>query len=514
MKRKTDLLMYPAVKLLVPLSLGIAVGDAVVDKVGPVWWWAMAVGMVVAASVMRHRKYIQSLLLLVAVFMTGAALVADRELSMQVKLPERIAGFNAVLLSEPVIHGKVVQTDLMVIRENGLLKVKASIFRDTLTNRYRSLHTGDGIEGMAYLEKPMNFSDATFDYARWLRLHGFSAETFLCPDQWRKKKVNLHPMSFFQRSLLTAAICRQKLMKKLADNLEGNALAVVTAMTLGDRHLLGKELKEDYSITGASHVLALSGLHLTVVYGLLMLLLGRVERLLPGLRRKGISELTVLFAVWSYVVLVGMSSSVVRSAMMLTIYSFVSLLNRDRLSVNTLALTAVIMLFCNPLSLFDIGFQLSFVSVWSILLFYPLLYQTLSSRYLKHCAAGRWLWGMTAVSVAAQLGTAPLIVFYFCRFSTVFIPGSLIAVPGTMMIIWSSVFMLILSPFPVLSSFFGQMAGQLVYCQDTALHWLASFPWASIGNLHVTLLQLAVYYAMLMGVWLLWSFLAEKTDFR
>ena len=88
-------------------------------------------------------------------------------------------------------------------------------------------------------------------------------------------------------------------MKKLTDNLEGDALAVVTAMTLGDRHLLGKELKEDYSITGASHVLALSGLHLTVVYGLLMLLLGRVERLLPGLRRKGISELTVLFAVWS-----------------------------------------------------------------------------------------------------------------------------------------------------------------------------------------------------------------------
>ena len=404
--------MYPAVKLLVPLSLGIAVGDAVVDEVGPVWWWAMAVGMVIAASVMRHRKYIQSLLLLVAVFMTGAALVADRELSMQVKLPERIAGFNAVLLSEPVIHGKVVQTDLMVIRGNGLLKVKASILRDTLTNRYRSLHTGDGIEAMAYLEKPMNFSDATFDYARWLRLHGFSAETFICPDQWRKKKVNLHLMSFFQRSLLTAAICRQKLMKKLTDNLEGDALAVVTAMTLGDRHLLGKELKEDYSITGASHVLALSGLHLTVVYGLLMLLLGRVERLLPGLRWKGISDLTVLFAVWSYVVLVGMSSSVVRSAMMLTIYSFVSLLNRDRLSVNTLALTAVIMLFCNPLSLFDIGFQLSFVSVWSILLFYPLLYQTLSSRYLKHCAAGRWLWGMTAVSVAAQLGTAPLIAFY------------------------------------------------------------------------------------------------------
>ena len=68
MKRKMDLLMYPAVKLLVPLSLGIAVGDAVVDRVGPVWWWAMAVGMVIAAFVIRHRKYIQSLLLLVAVF--------------------------------------------------------------------------------------------------------------------------------------------------------------------------------------------------------------------------------------------------------------------------------------------------------------------------------------------------------------------------------------------------------------------------------------------------------------
>ena len=96
----------------------------------------------------------------------------------------------------------------------------------------------------------------------------------------------------------------------------------------------------------------------------------------------------------------------------------VTLLNRERLSVNTLALTAIIMLVSNPNSLFDIGFQLSFISVWSILLFYPLIYELIPLQQKKSLFVIRWLWGMIAVSLAAQLGTAPLIAFYFGRVST------------------------------------------------------------------------------------------------
>ena len=502
--------MYPSVKLLVPLVLGIAVGDTLGDDISSVYWWIMTVSMIVITFVVWRKKYLQSLLLLFTVFLIGGTFVSMKRQRTHIQLPNTQITFKAVLLSTPVIHGKVIQTDLMVMTEGEPMKVKASILRDTITNRYQTLYLGDGIEATAYLEEPMNFSDATFDYAQWLKRHGYFAETFIFYNQWQKTKVSLRQMSFLQRTSLAASIHRDRLMKVLETNLDSTHLAIVSAMTLGDKHLISKDIKEDYSITGASHVLALSGLHLTILYSLLLFIMSWCERILPRIFKRGISELLILFILWGYVVLVGMSSSVVRSAVMLTIYSFVTLLNRERLSVNTLALTAIILLVSNPYNLFDIGFQLSFISVWSILLFYPLIYELIPLQQNKSLVVVRWLWGMIAVSLAAQLGTAPLIAYYFGRVSTVFVVGSLIAVPCTMLIVSASFCLLLLSPFPSLSSFIGKCICVVTDGLNTSLHWLASLPCASIENVRVTIFQLFIYYFMLMAIWILWSFLGSS----
>ena len=506
--------MYPSVKLLVPLVLGVAVGDALGDDVSSVYWWIMTVSMIVITFVAWRKKYLQSLLLLFTVFLIGGTFVSMKRQRTHIQLSNTQITFKAVLLSNPVIHGKIIQTDLMVMTEGEPMKVKASILRDTITNRYQTLHLGDGIEATAYLEEPMNFTDAIFDYARWLRLHDYSAETFIFYNQWQKTKVNLRQMSFLQRTSLSAALHREKLMRVLESNLDSTHLAVVSAMILGDKQLSSRNIKEDYSITGASHVLALSGLHLTILYSLLLFILSWCERVMPRVFKRGISELLILFILWSYVILVGMSSSVVRSAVMLTIYSFVTLLNRERLSVNTLALTAIIMLISNPNSLFDIGFQLSFISVWSILLFYPLIYELIPLQQKKSLFVIRWLWGMIAVSLAAQLGTAPLIAFYFGRVSTIFAVSSLIAVPCTMLIVSASFCLLLLSPFPSLSSFIGKCICVITEGLNSSLHWLASLPCVSIENVHVTIFQLFIYYFMLIAIWILWSFLAGKIEFK
>ena len=506
--------MYPSVKLLVPLVLGIAVGDALGDNMSSIYWWIMTVSMIVITFVVWRKKYLQSLLLLFTVFLIGGTFVSMKRQRTHIQLPNTQITFKAVLLSNPIIHGKVIQTDLMVMTEGEPMKVKASILRDTITNRYQTLHLGDGIEATAYLEEPMNFADATFDYAQWLKRHGYFAETFIFYNQWQKTKVSLRQMSFLQRTSLSAALHREKLMRVLESNLDSTHLAVVSAMTLGDKQMISKEIREDYSITGASHVLALSGLHLSILYGFLIFIMSWCEHILPRIFKRGISELLILFILWGYVVLVGMSSSVVRSAVMLTIYSFVTLLNRERLSVNTLALTAIIMLVSNPYSLFDIGFQLSFISVWSILLFYPLIYELIPLQQKKSLVVVRWLWGMIAVSLAAQLGTAPLIAYYFGRVSTIFAVSSLIAVPCTMLIVSASFCLLLLSLFPSLSSFIGKCICVITEGLNSSLHWLASLPCASIENVHVTIFQLFIYYFMLMAIWILWSFLAGKIEFK
>ena len=509
-----DFLMYPSVKILLPLVLGITVGDMLESPTSSLLWWMMLMCMFFITIVVRKRKYLQSVLLLLTFVCVGGTLISIERIAEKVELPNRQMNFKAVVLSRPIVHGKVLQADLMVMVGNKPIKVRASLLRDTISNRYKTLHLGDGIEVTSYLEKPMNFSDATFDYARWLRLHGYSAETFIVYNQWHKAKVNLRQMSLLQRASLAASVYRENLLNVIEDKIDNAQLGVVSAMTLGDKQLISNDIKEDYSITGASHVLALSGLHLTIIYSLLFLIMSGCERLLPRVFRKGLSELIILLILWAYVILVGMSSSVVRSALMLTIYSFVTLLNRERLSINTLALTAIIMLVSNPNCLFDIGFQLSFISVWSILLFYPLIYELLPLSQTKSLMIIRWLWSMIAVSIAAQLGTAPLVAYYFGRVSLMFVFSSLIAVPCTMVIVSATFCMLLISSLSSLSLLVGKFICVIIDGLGLSLHWLASLSCASIENVHLSVLQLFIYYSMLMAIWILWSFLAGKIEFK
>ena len=117
--------------------------------------------------------------------------------------------------------------------------------------------------------------------------------------------------------------------------------AVVATMALGDKSALTIELKDTYSVTGASHVLALSGLHLGIIYTLLSLLIA-------GRRWQMLSQLVLILSIWAFVFLVGMSVSVVRSAVMLSLYALLSLGHRDKMSANTLAFTAIVLLMINP----------------------------------------------------------------------------------------------------------------------------------------------------------------------
>ena len=289
---------------------------------------------------------------------------------------------------------------------------------------------------------------------------------------------------------------RTKLLDRLSENgVDGSVYAVVAAMALGDKSQLTKDLRETYAVTGASHVLALSGLHLGIIYTLLSLLLNRR-------RWQVVSQVVIIVCIWLFVFLVGMSASVVRSAVMLTVYALLSLGHRDKMSVNTLAFAAIVMLLFNPRSLFDIGFQLSFMAVLAILLFYPLFNGVWSQAFLLDHRVFRWVWTMVAVSCAAQIGVAPLIAYYFGRFSNYFLLTNFIVVPAATLILYFSLIVLLIPAFAYL----------LIYIVDTLnllLLWMAALPGASIEGLHPTLLQMLMIYVIIGAVYLL---LTRKTS--
>lgn len=320
-------------------------------------------------------------------------------------------------------------------------------------------------------------------------------------------------LSSFERTILKAQDFRQQAELQLHTlHIGEQDFAVIAAMAMGDKSALNQETKEAYSISGTSHILAVSGLHIGIIFQLIILLLG-------GKRR---SKLTIILSttiVWAYVIFIGFPASAVRAATMLSIYSMVLLSLRPDPTLNTLALAYIIMVLVNPFNIFDIGFQMSFLAVGSILLFYPLFFCLLSS----HSNIIRAIWGLFCVSLAAQIGTLPLIVFYFGRISCYSLITSFIAIPAATLILYLCVLLFILSPLTYISFLASSIEGLMQLVMNvltsitqfinTAFRLTSMLPGASIEHVHLSLLQLAILYvAILAGyfAFVKWYRLKEK----
>ena len=482
MKSKLFWKEAPLLRLAVCLMAGIVIGDHFV-----VGWplLLICVVMVVTALLLWKHEHLQSIAIALCFVVLGWLLMEHQKTSLQVVWPEGEVNYEAVVLSEPVEKPKTMAVDVL-LTESGR-KLKCYLYKD---DRSRGLRIGDGLQIQSRIESNSDWRKGSFDYRRYLEIHGFTGRTFVASWKWQKTRVSLLKLSRLERMRLTFLKYRSRLLEKISTNgTDADAYAVVAAMALGDKSALTQELKDVYSVTGASHVLALSGLHLGIIYTLLSLFVFRR-------RWQVLSQMVIILSVWAFVFLVGMSTSVVRSAVMLSIYALLSLGHRDRMSVNTLAFTAIVMLMVSPMSLFDVGFQMSYMAVLSILLFVPLLESVFTAEYLMSHRVVRWLWGMVAVSLSAQIGTAPLIAYYFGRFSCYFLLTNFIVIPAAMLILYLSLVVLVV---PSLAN----LLYSIVAALNSLLAQIAAIPGSSIENLHPTKIQTTMIYLIIVAVYLL-----------
>ena len=469
----------PLLRLAVCLMAGIVIGNNV--EAGH-WLLPVLAGAVVLALLLWKKALLQSVAIAVCFVLLGWLLTARQKESLRVQWPEEEVKYEAVVLSEPQEKPKTMAVDIMLVKSGQ--KLKGYFYKD---ERSRGLRIGDGLSIQSRIRENSNWHRGAFDYRRYLEIHGFTGSTFVSSWKWQKVRVSLEGLSRLERTKLYFLRLRTRLLKRLAvDESSGDQYAVVAAMALGDKSALTKELKEVYAVTGASHVLALSGLHLGIIYTLLSLLI-------VGRGWQMVSQMLIVLCIWAFVFLVGMSTSVVRSATMLTVYALLSLGYRDKMTVNTLAFTAIVMLMVHPLSLYDVGFQMSFMAVLAILVFMPLLEGLFPTEYLLTHQSVRWLWSMVAVSVSAQIGVAPLIAYYFGRFSTFFLLTNFIVIPAATLILW-------LSPVVLLFPSLAYLLLYIVKCLNTVLGQMAAWPGASIEALHPTVLQTVMIYVVILCI--------------
>ncbi len=493
--------LYPCLRLALMLIVGIIVGRMAYPVTSWHYWCGGSIVALFLALLLRE-KISQTAMTFLSTFCFGAMITQHELSSLDIALPEGKIDYEAIVISQPTDKGKTITCDLLVTDgvSSSPVKVKARILKDTLTERYRNLRIGDGIIAYGTMEKPQSYSSSNnFDYPLWMQSHGFVAQTFITYDNWEVVPANMERLGVGQRLQVKALISRDNLLEKLSQKgIDGQEMAIVAAMALGEKSMISQETRDAYAVTGVSHVLALSGLHLGILFQVIMLLAG-------GNRRRLFNTAISLLAIWAYAIFVGMPTSVLRASVMISVYSMVNLLRRDSLSVNSLSVAVLLMLTYNPLYLYDISFQLSVMAVMSISIYYPMFYRKISIQWLMTHRFAKWAWSLFCVSIAAQIGTAPISAYYFERISCYTLVANFIAIPVATLILYLTLVTIVCNPVTWLCQLTGKLLSLLANFMNEALRFMSAFPGASIDNVNITFPQLVLVYVIIAAVTMLYS---------
>jgi competence protein ComEC len=237
---------------------------------------------------------------------------------------------------------------------------------------------------------------------------------------------------------------------------------------------------QSYSASGTLHVLSVSGMHVALVYIVLLKLLAPLER---KRKMKWLSIILQLIFLWFYATLTGLCPSVMRSVTMLSVVIAGRAFNRNAHILNSLAASALILLLFDPLLLFDIGFQLSYLAVGGIVTLQPKLENlwepatnSFKGKILKHC------WTLISVTLVAQVFTFPLGLYYFQQFPTYFILSNLVVIPLSTIVMYAGLFLLIVSPFALLAKPVAVLFGFLVELLNACVAKIEHLPGAVLHS--------------------------------
>lgn len=328
-----------------------------------------------------------------------------------------------------------------------------------------------------------------FDYKRFLSFKNIHHQLFI-------KKADVKRIGFDPPSWLKyyAFICRKWADDVLERNISGGReQGLATALVLGVTDGLDNELLSAYKSTGAMHVLAVSGLHVGILYGILLFALKPLRRLKFGPWMLAVISIMVL---WTYAFVTGLSPSVLRAV---TMFSFVALAKPagHRTNIyNTLAASAFCILWYDPLLLMSVGFQLSYLAVLGIVYMQSGLYNLWepNNRLLDE------VWKVTCVSIAAQLATVALGLFYFHQFPNYFLLSNLFVIPGAFLVLVLGLATLVTGFIPPVASALGFVVEWIIKLLNMVVFAIEDFPFSVIENIYITPFQCWLLMGIIIAV--------------
>ncbi|EDM45045.1 competence protein [unidentified eubacterium SCB49] len=383
------------------------------------------------------------------------------------------------------LNSKTTTGDILLLLQKDTLRQALQLDDILLLNK--------NIEAIRAPQNPHQF-----DYAAYMRTLGIYGQIRSIPSEILTHKKGATTIIGFAEGI------RNHIISKLKQSSIGKEeRAIVQALLLGQKNEISKETFDAYAAAGAIHILAVSGLHVGIIYLILLTITFPLLRIKYG---KQIQSIFIVLCLISFAIITGLSPSVTRAVTMFSFLALAGLLNRQTSTINTLSLSYLALLLVNPLWIFHVGFQLSYLAVFFIIWLQPLLRDLLTSRNYFI----RKIWGIVTVTITAQLGLLPLSLYYFHQFPGLFIITNVVILPFLGLLLGAGIIIIFLALINALPEGLANIFGRIIKALNDFIAWVAGQEDFLFQDIPFSIFKVFGTYFVIFAVVLLWKQLCFK----
>lgn len=397
---------------------------------------------------------------------------------------EKTRSYKAVATVDAIVHKDSVYT------ASGKLLLYFS--KDSVSNK---IAYGNQIIIKKELQEIKNSGNpGAFNYKRYCAFQQIFQQCYLKQTDWiLLKSKNTNP---YRQAIFTA---QQYIVNVLNKYIKGNdESALAKALLIGYKVDLDKDLVQAYSNAGVVHLIAISGLHLALIYAMLFWITGKISIIKKS---KFVRLFIILSCLWFFSLLTGASASVLRSAVMFTFIVTGATFSKKASIYNSLASSAFVLLCYDPFILWDVGFQLSYCAVLGIVITQKYVYNWFyfSNKILNE------IWKLIAISLSAQIFTLPLCIYYFHQFPLLFLLSNVVAIPLSTIALWGCIFLVFISPIHIVALYLGKAVTISIWLLNHAVLFINAIPFSLWDGLTITVAEAIILYfiVILFLYWLI-----------
>jgi len=494
----------PFVVLIIPFLLGVSIGlsfipAAYVNLLAILFYSLsfvfIALNLIYKKFSIYKYRWLGGVLMAGILFLFGAISVIRYD---EFTRPNHFSKVNA--------QYAVVKISNEPILKNGLFRFKAEVKECITSNKHipatgnllvtikdtsaKNLYYGDELLIPAnYKTVDPPFNPAEFNYKQYLAGQNIHYQSFLYPHQYAIIARNTgNPVVAYSLQL------RQQLVKKFRIGIKDtSAVAVASAIILGDKADMSSDVLQAYSITGTVYVLTVSGAQVAVIYLMLNWALGFLWHYKYG---KLIRAVIIISVLWYYALLTGFSPAICRAVLMVCFIVIGKTYSRYINSLNLLAVSAFVLLLYDPYFITEVGFQLSYIAISGLIIFRPVVYSWLK---LKNKWADRF-WNLCSISIAAQVVIFPLSAYYFHQFPVYFLVSNLLVFIPVTIIMYTGFIYLLLPQIPVLSNSLACLLNKTILLVNKVLTFMEHLPFISINKIWFNTAEYLLLYAIVISL--------------